>query len=563
MIGVGETGVAQIGVGVPADTGGIQVGLLFDTSAIQVAQTTCEAPFNLPIPPEPLPDDAGVFFACAALPALSADLDAVMGSFDIEVLAPGDHTVTFLVGDLLRGTQFTVSGSANEFAEVGPLLMISTSANLVPVPDPNGPYEVDEGSTIILDGSGSSDADGTVESYAWDLDGDQVFGETGVDASKGDETGVSPTFDASTLDGDSTVVVSLKVTDDDGTESEAATTEVTVNNVAPEVAAVGDAIDEGGVATVDVTISDPGSSDTHTATIDWGDDSGVEDLGPVTSPLSRTHIYTDNGDYPITVTVTDDDGGVGVGETMVTVNNVAPTATLTNDGPVDEGTTANVSFSAQTDPSLDDSATGFVYDFDFGNDGTFEIVDSASPTAGVPSELAVDGPATVEVLGRIKDKDGGSTDHVTAVVVANVSPSLTCSIDPVNVGTTSTLICEFSDPGLDSHSVNIDWGDGATLDNLDPGSSPLVLEHLYTSDGNFTVAVEVTDDDGDTATDDPVAVVNPGICLFDQDGSGFIEQSEAVGPVADYLLERSSITREQAVEVATAYLLGTALTCGA
>jgi len=43
--------------------------------------------------------------------------------------------------------------------------------NREPVSDAGGPYNVDEGSSITLDGSGSSDPDGTIAEYSWDLDG--------------------------------------------------------------------------------------------------------------------------------------------------------------------------------------------------------------------------------------------------------------------------------------------------------------------------------------------------------------------------------------------------------
>ena len=77
----------------------------------------------------------------------------------------------------------------------------------------------------------------------------------------------------------------------------------------------------------------------------------------------------------MTVTVTDDDGGVGETTATVIVANVAPAGSLGNDGPVDEGSQASVSFSGQSDPSADDTAAGFTYSFDFGNDGSFEVLD--------------------------------------------------------------------------------------------------------------------------------------------------------------------------------------------
>ena len=47
----------------------------------------------------------------------------------------------------------------------------------------------------------------------------------------------------------------------------------------------------------------------------------------------------------------------------VTVDNVAPTATLGNDGPLVEGSSANVSFSGQSDASKADTTAGLRYAF--------------------------------------------------------------------------------------------------------------------------------------------------------------------------------------------------------
>jgi PKD domain-containing protein len=48
-----------------------------------------------------------------------------------------------------------------------------------------GPYSVAEGSSLTLDGSGSSDPDGDTLTYSWDVNGDGTFG---------DATGVHPTL---------------------------------------------------------------------------------------------------------------------------------------------------------------------------------------------------------------------------------------------------------------------------------------------------------------------------------------------------------------------------------
>ena len=76
--------------------------------------------------------------------------------------------------------------------------------NIPPVADANGPYEGSPEEPILLDGSGSSDIDGTIDSYDWDLDNDGQYD---------DITGVNPTPSWSTS---GLHYISLRVTDDDG-----------------------------------------------------------------------------------------------------------------------------------------------------------------------------------------------------------------------------------------------------------------------------------------------------------------------------------------------------------
>src|SRR5207248_1814478 len=101
-------------------------------------------------------------------------------------------------------------------------------------------------------------------------------------------------------------------------------------------------------------------------------------------------------DGPTTFTVrgriTDKDGGFTDYTSTVRVTNVAPTATLGNNGPVPEGSTALVSFSNQGDPSAADVAAGFTYSYDFNDDGTFEVSGSGSASAVVPATYLSDGP---------------------------------------------------------------------------------------------------------------------------------------------------------------------------
>nr|NIS02076.1 hypothetical protein [Gemmatimonadota bacterium] len=125
-------------------------------------------------------------------------------------------------------------------------------------------------------------------------------------------------------------VVTVTVTDDDTGSGVGAAT-VTVNNVDP-VVSIDSIVDENGAVigtdvdiaiiatqvTLEGSFTDTGTLDTHTASIDWGDGI-VDNLGTVVGSLSVTHIYWAPCECTITLTVTDDDTGVGSATREITV----------------------------------------------------------------------------------------------------------------------------------------------------------------------------------------------------------------------------------------------------
>jgi trimeric autotransporter adhesin len=72
---------------------------------------------------------------------------------------------------------------------------------------------------------------------------------------------------------------------------------------------------------VSVSYDDPGVLDTQTVVIDWGD--GVTetiDLDAGLNSFDISHAYAELGDYTVTVTLTDEDGGVDVVTFSVSVD---------------------------------------------------------------------------------------------------------------------------------------------------------------------------------------------------------------------------------------------------
>ncbi len=129
-----------------------------------------------------------------------------------------------------------------------------------PTADAGTVYNVGEGGSVELDGSGSRGPEGTSDelTFLWDLDGDGIFGETGPAASRGDEVGIQPTFLAANLDGPTSVPVLLQVTDPFA-RSATAQALVVVNNEPPMIDPGGPyQVVADGTLTLTPTITDPG-----------------------------------------------------------------------------------------------------------------------------------------------------------------------------------------------------------------------------------------------------------------------------------------------------------------
>jgi hypothetical protein len=238
---------------------------------------------------------------------------------------PTDPTPFSTDGGFIQGTNIVpvvcgIVNAENTYLK-GETYTANPCTNQTPTADAGGDYVVDEGSTVQFDGTGSTDPDGTPLTYAWapatDLD---------------DPSLAQPTFTGV----DDAVDVPYVLTVYDQTEgwSDVDATLVTVLNVPPTVTAVGDAIDEAGTATVSATFTDPGTLDTHTATIAWGDGGGPVAVTTGALASGVDHVYGDDGVYDVTVVVVDDDGGIGFDVVQVVVGNVDPVLTFDTGGEI-------------------------------------------------------------------------------------------------------------------------------------------------------------------------------------------------------------------------------------
>lgn len=179
-------------------------------------------------------------------------------------------------------------------------LTITVTPNQAPTAAASAnPLTAKVGTAVAFDGSGSSDPDGTVASYAWDFDdGDS-------------SSAVSPPHTFTTV---GTYDVALTVTDDDGATDTATLTVTVVPNQAPSAAI--SANPQTGAYPLLVSFDSSASVDPDgtIASTAWnfGD-------GGTSSDPAPDHTYNSAGTFTATLTVTDDNGAAGTASVTITV----------------------------------------------------------------------------------------------------------------------------------------------------------------------------------------------------------------------------------------------------
>ena len=141
-------------------------------------------------------------------------------------VAPLDLTAQFVADDV------SITGSKLPAGEISSSLVHITAMTLLnsaPVAVPGGPYVINEGSGLALNGGQSSDPDGDELLYSWDVNGDGVLS---------DASGAQPVLNWSDLQalvppvGEGSFTVTLRVSDPYFTHE--ASTQLTVLNVPPQ-----------------------------------------------------------------------------------------------------------------------------------------------------------------------------------------------------------------------------------------------------------------------------------------------------------------------------------------
>ena len=209
---------------------------------------------------------------------------------------------------------------------------------------------------MTVDGSGSTDPDGTVAGYAWD------FGDGGT--ATGAKPAAHPTQRRQLHDH----------ADRDRQRGAQKSTAQPITVTAPPAnnppSAGFQQVVDGLTANLESTSTDPGGQIVSWA---WNFGDNTTDTGEAV-----THTYAAGGTYQVTLTVTDNGGATATSTQNVTVArrstpNSAPVASFTSSA-------ANLVLSVNGSGSTDSDGTSAAYSWDFG-DGSTEQVTTATASA--------------------------------------------------------------------------------------------------------------------------------------------------------------------------------------
>ena len=275
----------------------------------------------------------------------------------------------------------------------------------------------------------------------------------------------------------------------------------------------------GGLLQVTALVNDPGSNDTiQSCWTDWGDGSRSPSSGPP-GLCSDIHTYTSGGPRTLTVTVTDNDGGVGSDTIFIEAPLNAPPNGTASGGIGPEGSAIEVSGTA-SDPDGDPISTSWeaapLLNTDPGAACTFADASSLTTTA------TCDDNGIYLLVLHLRDGVTADVTVTSTLTVPNATPTVTI-IAPaagtsVPAGAGLNFGAQISDAGTnDTHSCFINWGDdteseGHVVDGICSSG------HVYTTYGSHAVNAFVVDDDGESAgasvtitvTDDLLKVTGDG-----------------------------------------------------
>ena len=325
----------------------------------------------------------------------------------------------------------------------------------------------------------------------------------------------SGSFDCTFPDGPVTPkpMVGITFTDDDngvGSDNK----EVTVANVAPTVVLTGPAsANEGETKHYTFTVSDvpadtygtgvascgAGSLSNYTVSGSSGNQNGSFDCS-----------FSDNATTTVSVTFTDDDGGVGSDSKTVTVANLAPVVGLSGATSANEGESKHYTFTVSDVPA--DTYGPGVASCGVGSLSNYAVTGNSGNQSG-SFDCSFPDNATTTVSITFTDDDGGVGSDSKTVTVANLAPVVVLSGDTTAYeGQANAKHYTFtvSDVPADTYTGVASCGVGLTSNYTvtgNSGSRSGSFDCTWGDNATTTVSITFTDDDSGVGSDSKTVTV--------------------------------------------------------
>jgi PKD repeat protein len=366
--------------------------------------------------------------------------------------------------------------------------------NIPPAVSISGASSVNEGSTYTLNLSATPDSVDSDAITGWSIN----WGDGNTQSYSGNPSSATHVY----IDAVNTYTVSASALDADGSYA-SNTLSVAVNEVAPVVVADSLTGQTGQTLTFSGRFTDAGILDTHTASINWGDNSS--NSGTVTEAggsgiVSGTHSYSTAGTYTVTLTVTDERNisGTATGTATITATPLNPT--ISGNSSVNEGATytLNLSFSGSPAPTS--------WQVTWGDGNVSNINGNPSSTTHSYS----DGPNKVTISATATNSNGTYASNALAVTVNAINPTVSISgASSVNEGSTYTLTLSSTLDSVDADPITewkVVWGDNQTQDI---SGNPSSVTHVYLDGAHtYTASATAIDENGSYSTNNLTITVN-------------------------------------------------------
>ena len=392
---------------------------------------------------------------------------------------PGTYTAQLIVSD----------GSASSAADSVTVTTVNTAPAANAGPDQTAPV----GSTVSLNGSGSSDADGDALGYAWTLQS----APAGSAAALAGAASVTPSF---VVDRPGSYVLRL-VVNDGHVSSAADTVTISTVNSAP-VANAGS--DQTALVTQTVTLNGGGSSDVDGDSLTFGwvfvsRPAGSTAVLTGAGGVQPTFVVDRPGLYQVQLIV--NDGALSSAADLVDVQTVnsAPVANAGADQSAYVGQTVTLDGSASTD--VDGNALGYVWALTSRPAGSTASVND--PTAVTPT-FVLDRAGVYVAQLIVNDGTVSSAADTVTVTTLNSAPVANAGADISVIAGRSVTLAGDASSDVDGDALTYSWaliqrpaGSGAVL------NSPSSVAPSFGADrpGVYIAQLIVNDGSVDSAPD--------------------------------------------------------------